>query len=157
MTNILTLTQHIGQELIENYLIKTKNNFDQILGEQKALLESGAQTNYTIARTFELLVEKPELFCFDKNIENAQKLNAINNSLKHIEANAHKLSITKHTLSVYIKSLQEVMAQFTALIYDTLYAQIKTNNPEKPLLVIDFSEDGSIITSSDLLPDKLLK
>ena len=155
ITDILTLIQDLGQELTEGYLAESKSKLDELLVEQKKLLEFSARTNYTVAHTFKILLEKPETFNFDKDLENTLTINLIHNVLKPIKNTAYQLLAIKDELSPHIQSLQEVVADFIALIYNNLYAQIKMHYPEKSMRVLKVTQNNSFISSSRTLPDKI--
>ncbi len=151
LANLIDQVQDIGQKLVQDYVQNTIKPIDRSIVHAKKTLESGARSNHTIARFYELLITKPELFSDDKDLSNIQKINVLHGQNKSIQKNIDELLNIKQEFSSYIQALQEVVTALFYTIYQRLYMHLHTQYPDQQIEMLKVSYD-QIEESDQVLP-----
>ncbi len=149
ISTIIVGIQKCGQMLVESY-IEQNSDIETLLLNKKNHLEKNAQSNYTIAQTFELLRAHPEKFSSAKELENISRIDVLHKLNTSIEANAHQLSEINRDISDYINSIQFMAINAVGVIYEKIYMHLKAKDGNNNLLIITFSDNRQALQESDI-------
>ncbi len=150
MLPTINAIKQTGQALVEKYAQGYTQILDDKIKQAKDTLNKTSQQELTIARTFDLIEQQPELFCGKYEMSGLEKIEMLYGLSNSIANNVQRLSEMCTLCKEDAFQMQLVGAAFFKICYQTLHEKISLDFPDNQLKVV-IAQDGQLITTEDTI------